>query len=375
MTRAAAWALVLLLLVPAVRAQQAAPAERLREVEEQRGRAELFLRQVEEKRAAVLEVLEQVEREAQEAGRAATQAAAAAVEAKARHEAALARERTVEEERTALARRMGPRLTLRDRMRGTGYFAALVSAPSIGDYLWRQRMLDRVLMRDLELAGELAAVRLAAVAAREQVEREQTALAEAERTSRQRASEATDRRAVQTQVLRELLRERAGYEQAVAELERARRGLLEALATLPAPAPGLGGFGARRGRLPWPVQGVVDVAFGRHVDPRFQTVLQQKGVDLRAEPGALVRVPHAASVGYAGWFRGFGNLVVLDHGEGYYTLYAHLADLRVERGDRVEQGDVLGAVGDTASLKGPFLYFEVRSGAKALDPAGWLAKR
>ena len=85
--------------------------------------------------------------------------------------------------------------------------------------------------------------------------------------------------------------------------------------------------------------------------------------------------PFPAAVAVAGWFSGFGNLVILVHGEGYYTLYAHLPEMKVQTGARVDEGGDIGVVGDTGSLKGAYLYFEIRSGSKALDPAEWLVKR
>ena len=80
------------------------------------------------------------------------------------------------------------------------------------------------------------------------------------------------------------------------------------------------------------------------------------------------------TVRLAGWFRGYGKLVILDHGDGYFTVSGHLADIDVEVGDRVSEGEVMGTVGDTGSLEGQGLYFEVRRGRGPLKPAEWLAK-
>jgi murein DD-endopeptidase MepM/ murein hydrolase activator NlpD len=71
---------------------------------------------------------------------------------------------------------------------------------------------------------------------------------------------------------------------------------------------------------------------------------------------------------YTGWFRGYGNLIIVDHGSEYYTLYAHVADIKVAEGDDVKQGQVIGTVGDTGSLQGPRLYFEVRYQASPRTP-------
>ncbi len=367
----------LLLLVasvpPAARADQAAPAERLRQVEDERGKIELFLRQVDDRQATALATLDELDRRAEEAATDAATAAREAAFARAALERARAEEADILERRQRLAARLGPRLLLRYRLRETGYLRALLSAPTIGDYLWRRRMLDRILGKDLELAKALATAQAGAQAARERVARAQADDEQAEQVALARAAEARRRRGIEQGVLKAVLARRRSYERVVAGLKRAQRRLLEAIAQLPPTPEGLGGFGAEEGTLPMPVTGAIVVPFGRHVDPKFGTVLDQKGVDIRAAMGAPVHAPYAAIVGYAGWFRGYGNLIVLDHGEGYYTLYGHLATLNVGQGDRVQAGDIIGTVGDTGSLQGPDLYFAIRSGTEALDPGRWLA--
>ena len=90
--------------------------------------------------------------------------------------------------------------------------------------------------------------------------------------------------------------------------------------------------------------------------------------------GVPVRAVYSGRVAFAGWYQGFGNLVILDHGEGYHTLYAHLADIRCAAEAVVAQGEILGPVGDTGSLVGPQLYFEVRVEGRAEDPRKWLRR-
>ncbi|HYG68660.1 MAG TPA: peptidoglycan DD-metalloendopeptidase family protein, partial [Anaeromyxobacteraceae bacterium] len=129
-----------------------------------------------------------------------------------------------------------------------------------------------------------------------------------------------------------------------------------------------------RGKLPRPADGPITVAFGRVVDARFNTVTVQNGIDVAARAGTPVRAVAPGRVAHAGWFKGYGNLVILDHGDGYHTLVAHLRSMRVAMGEAVEAGTVLGTVGDSGSLKGPYLYFEVREKGRPVDPAGWLAR-
>ena len=130
-----------------------------------------------------------------------------------------------------------------------------------------------------------------------------------------------------------------------------------------------------RGRLPWPTDGRIVTAFGSQVHPRFGTRTFRNGVDIEAVEGTDVAAVYPGHVLYTGWFKGYGNLIILDHGHDYYTLYAHVADIVVREGDDVKQGQRIGTVGDTGSLAGARLYFEVRYKERPLDPADWLRQR
>ncbi|HET9554652.1 MAG TPA: peptidoglycan DD-metalloendopeptidase family protein, partial [Anaeromyxobacteraceae bacterium] len=156
---------------------------------------------------------------------------------------------------------------------------------------------------------------------------------------------------------------------------QARR-LAAFVSTLPptrAAGPRGSGFAARKGRLAPPADGPVAVGFGKVVNPKFNTVTVQNGVDIEAPMGAPVHAVAPGRVVHAGWFKGYGNLVIVDHGDGYHTLVAHLAAMRTAMGEEVEAGTVLGTVGDSGSLKGPYLYFELREKGRPVDPRPWLA--
>ena len=135
------------------------------------------------------------------------------------------------------------------------------------------------------------------------------------------------------------------------------------------------GLGALRGRLEWPAPGRIVEEYGTRINPRFGTKTFRNGIDIDAAEGSSVHVVFPGHVLYTGWFRGYGNLIIVDHGSEYYTLYAHVADMKVAEGDDVRQGQVIGTVGDTGSLQGPRLYFEVRYQGKPQDPAQWLRPR
>ncbi len=129
------------------------------------------------------------------------------------------------------------------------------------------------------------------------------------------------------------------------------------------------------GNLEWPVRGKLIRGFGRSVHPKFKTVTLNNGFNIAAPSGSPVAAVADGSVEYSDHLPGFGQCVILDHGAGYYTLYAHLDGVFVAKGEKIARGQVIAEVGRPAPGDDPQLYFEVRQGRTPLDPAEWLRSR
>lgn len=245
---------------------------------------------------------------------------------------------------------------------------AVVDARLIREYRGTSETLAERKGRVEERRRELASLRARVEEERHEVDREAgrrrvlLAKVRGERAYHERMvgelSEAATR-------LEALIRELQARQRRVAKIPLPRRG---------AEPPAIG-FGALRGNLPWPTDGRIVVAFGEQVHPRFGTRTFKSGIDIEAGEGAGIIAVGAGHVVYTGWFRGYGNLIIVDHGNDYYTLYAHAAEVRVREGDDVRQGQVIGTVGETGSLAGPRLYFEVRYQGRPQDPVEWLRRR
>ncbi|QJQ97415.1 peptidoglycan DD-metalloendopeptidase family protein [Halomonas sp. PGE1] len=157
-------------------------------------------------------------------------------------------------------------------------------------------------------------------------------------------------------------------EQDRAHAERVLRQVQEELARLERPPPSTA-IEQTRGDLPWPVQGSVASRF------RAGDGVHRNGILIQAAEGTPVRAVHAGRVVFADWMRGFGNLLIIDHGDQVMTLHAHLQQFGVQVGQAVSRGDVLGAVGNSGGHQRPALYFEVRRGGDPIDPQSWIATR
>lgn len=127
-------------------------------------------------------------------------------------------------------------------------------------------------------------------------------------------------------------------------------------------------FASAKGSLAWPVEGKPDNRFGA---PRGAGGMRWQGININANEGTTVRAIHHGRVVYADWLRGSGLLLILDHGEGYMSLYAHNQSLLREVGEWVAPGTPLGTVGSSGGLDQSALYFEIRKQGKPLDPARW----
>ena len=163
------------------------------------------------------------------------------------------------------------------------------------------------------------------------------------------------------------------HQQAVQEMEEASRELAQAIVARQA-ATGLAemSFAAERGTLPPPVAGALLTLFQQERTNKLGITRQSKGIELLAEEGSQVIAVATGEVIFSGYLRGYGNAIIIDHGEQYVTVTARIEQTLVDKGQRVSQRQVVGAVGVTATLFNDGVYFEIRHGRESLDPLLWL---
>lgn len=131
-------------------------------------------------------------------------------------------------------------------------------------------------------------------------------------------------------------------------------------------------FGKQKGRLPWPVNGKIKLPFGTGRHAELGTQYDSHGLEISAAPNQPVAAVWPGRVAFASWFNGYGNLLIVDHGDSYFTLYAQAARLEKKVGDQVAQGDVVALAGFEGK---EIVYFEIRHRGTPLDPADWLKSR
>lgn len=237
------------------------------------------------------------------------------------------------------------------------------------DYLNRARA-ERIREID-ELLGQLRALEtdIAATLARLEANREARAAT---------LNELTERRAERARLLarvRDELRDQGRQLGRLTRDEQRLQRLLEdlqrALDEAEAAAGGLD-FASLRGRLPWPSPGRIAARFGQS---RGVGGLTWRGVLIAAPEGTEVRAVAPGRVAFADWLRGFGLLLIIDHGDGYMSLYGHNQALYRSPGDWVAAGEVIAGAGDTGGAEQPGVYFELRRNGKPVNPLKWCAGR
>lgn len=263
--------------------------------------------------------------------------------------------------------------------RSGGYAPAVLSSDTFATAYKRIRYLSVITARDQRLMEEYRET-LENLALREQEIRERRIelIARKESVESKRAA-FEGRRRKKRDLLASVKEERSVYEATLKDLEESSSNLwamirLAERERSSAPAGRAPAAGAA-GRLPWPLKGRLLTRFGVQRHPQFGTMVYRRGIEIAAKDGDEVRTVEAGQVVYADWYRGYGRLIIIDHGSGLYTLYGHLSRVDVNGGDTVVREQVIGLAGDTGSLRGTKLYFEIRKNGEAEDPLSWLAKR
>jgi len=260
-----------------------------------------------------------------------------------------------------------------------GAVRALFATTSLPDLLSRASVLERLLEYDSALVTRFARDHSSLLEVERQAREAGVRRDEAVRVLSERSQALEREQGEKRELLARVRTDRTNARGLLVELERAARALEETLASLGERAPGSGaaldgsGFADQRGSLRAPVDGRISEHFGRVVDSEYQTEIFRKGARFAARGGESVWAVARGEVRFAGWFRGYGQIAIVDHGDGYFTVSGHLAEIFVEVGDLVGAGDTLGTVGETGSLTGPALYFEIRAGGEPMDPEDWLA--
>lgn len=355
--------------------------------------------------SSILDSLEKIDRNLQGAETALRQDEAQRAEIQTRLAQKRSAVATARVRKDAVFKQFKRRLRVLATMPSASRWALLGGAQSLDDYLVTTRVLRQVATHDRRLHAQLSVEAERLRQSQTALEQEEATLARAVEQSRAKRDVLAANRRERTDLLRSVQEQKDKATRLAQERRVAQQKLTQMVPRLETPAgppqprrgsmqsrpqalmrlqPGdqarlrvatmARGFAPNKHRLPWPASGPVRVAFGQRVELAFGTVTSHNGWDIGAAAGTRVQAVAAGRVVYAGWLRGYGQMVIIDHGAGYHSVAAHLASVDTEVGNSVTPGDQIGTVGDTGSLRGTVLYFEIRYQGKPVDPRDWLRR-
>ncbi|MEW6337069.1 MAG: murein hydrolase activator EnvC family protein [Acidobacteriota bacterium] len=272
----------------------------------------------------------------------------------------------------AAAGRLRSQLTLLTMLGRSGLAPLVLRASIGGEDLSRRVTVALALARDQKRQhDEIAALTERRAAALGELSRGREDVAASTARLEERSRELAATRARVLADLSRLERERRAGASELAGVREAEARLERLWGVVAGEAEGRGeDLRLLRGGLPWPVQGAVARRFGSHRDPRYGTVTVSHGVAFAAPSGQTVRAIGGGKVAYAQFFKGYGNLVIVQHGGQAFSLYARLAGMLARAGERVAMGDPVGLTGPDEGEGN--LYLEIRIGKEAQDPMAWL---
>jgi septal ring factor EnvC (AmiA/AmiB activator) len=265
--------------------------------------------------------------------------------------------------------------------RGGSPFIMLNGEVSPGVLMQRKRYLEAAVSFDQELVQKLSdeaayqeSIKTDLARKKEQLDEQRKILSEIQDSVRKEAEK-------KKQLLASLRQEKESRTRALKELEQAALRLQKMMDEISRRSPSKPpdsrsgtGFDALRGKLEWPVRGEIRGEFGKSRHPEFSAEVFRKGIDIEAPIGEEIKAVEKGKVVFADRFSGYGKMLIVDHGDRYFSIYAHLAEILKKSGEIVKRGETLGRVGDSDSLAGARLYFEMRKDGKSIDPLPWFRK-
>jgi septal ring factor EnvC (AmiA/AmiB activator) len=282
------------------------------------------------------------------------------------------------------------------RMGDIGVMNVIFSASELPDLLAFREYFDALLKRDQNVIRQYREKVAMLEKTQTALHQEKQALVETITKVKGQEEQLASTREERMRLLKKVKTEKQLYQLALTELEGAADRLtntLEKLKTDAAKArqkevrpkesratatsksrPGDLGFAAQKGRLAPPAPGTVTTLFGKSVQNKFGITTFANGIDIKTAPGTEITAIYEGNVIYAKFLRGYGNLLIIDHGGQYISLVSRAAKFFKEEGDTVNRGEVVGIMSDQEGLLGEGLHFEIRHGTKPENPLLWVKK-
>jgi murein DD-endopeptidase MepM/ murein hydrolase activator NlpD len=265
---------------------------------------------------------------------------------------------------------------------GVAEFNLFMSASGARDALSTTYMLSKIAEQDRTLIDNLYAQKEALSKAHKELTKQKTELETKDKELKERKASIRRTTDERNRLLQQVRKDKALFQAEQAELLRASKELQQKVTQLLAAKKKMqqdsrGGATPlyyKGGRIAWPLRGAITSPYGSRIHPVFKTRATHTGIDIDGNKGDPVRAAADGEILYTGWLRGYGQVVIVDHGGNLTTVYAHLSGIDTTENAKVKTGDKIGRVGSTGVATGNHLHFEVRVNGNTTDPMAYLTK-
>ncbi len=266
---------------------------------------------------------------------------------------------------------IGKRLVASFKLQQTGYLQLMLASDSPVDMEKRYTFMGYIIRHDEQEEKEYRAeAEFLAEEQKKYADQKSRLDAVTDNLNKQR-TDLMRARMQKTEMLADIRRSTQATRKVLLELQGSEEKLQHTLKSLEGTSGLQTGFASMEGKLPFPVRGRIERIFGKSTD----SIINAKGVLFVVQSDAPIKAVYPGVVVWSEWLKGYGNTIILDHGDRYFTIYAHVGDTDAKIGDEVKAGQLIGKVGDAGLGREKTLYFEIRHGEKPLNPEEWLASR
>jgi septal ring factor EnvC (AmiA/AmiB activator) len=261
-----------------------------------------------------------------------------------------------------------------------GKMQVLVSAESVNEFFMRKKIMEWVLANDEKILKNLLEDKAGYDDLQKRLNEQKMDKLSIEDSYHQQIESMSHEKSKRSKVLEDIRNKKSLEMAAIESLKQAASELNKTIASFKAEYKSpenfknisQKSFTSFKGLLMMPVRGKIYSFFGTYKNRESKAINFRSGIDIKADRGEPVHAVYHGKILYSDWFKGYGNMIIIDHGENYYTVYAHAEEIFKAKGEDVEMGEVIATVGETGSMAGPKLHFEIRHHGNPIDPLQWI---
>ncbi len=278
----------------------------------------------------------------------------------------------LEEELNNLRPFVNKRIVALSRFSRVGQMNILFSAESVVNFIKLQKSLKKIINADIFLIKKYTRLKKNYMEAKKSLEREKNLLAGFQKDIANYLGIKESEKNKKRELFEEIRKKKNLRLSVIENLKRASRKLDKTIADLKSSSGNNSVFRKYKGLLSYPVKGEIVSRFGKGGSSFYQ---HKNGVGIKAELGEPVQSVFSGNVVFSDWIKGYGNIIIIDHGDGFHSVYGHVQEFFKKKGDKVIRDEVIATLGETGSMSGPVLHFELRQHGVAVDPAKWIKKK